>query len=546
MKKKRKGDTFVDFDSSSVDSLSGSTMLAEKEQEYEGKAFFPGMKIGDYTVIKQIGFGGMGIIIKASAPDSSFVALKVIKSEHINSKAMVKRFLKEMKISSMLKHKNIASFLGGGVDEYGRNYFAMKFIDGVNLHDLLEKNAISLNLALNIFTQLCTGLEYAHSQNIIHRDIKPENIIINKDGVVKIIDFGIARVDKKDTSSLTLTNVIMGSPIYMSPEQKSDFKHVDLRTDIYAAGAVFYEMLSGAMPGGLLRIDIIPEHLRSIVEKSIAYEVDKRYSSAGDILQDLNAYRNNKNFEKDQQAIRKIEDNVKLRQVLIRSFYPESIPDVAGLDIADFYIPAEGIGGNYYDYIKIDEMHTAILVGNIFENVDVEAALFLAMLRSVFRVIATESTDPGITFKKLNNFLSTERFNTFALFSYMIFNSKTKEVSIASAGYRPIMILRKGGKEFIEIKCDDVALGMIENYDYETIRMNLKKGDMILLSSDGVGKTVNREGEFFGDSKLADFVIANTEEECGCVVEGIKNTILKYGAGTAQQDDITVVLAKVK
>jgi serine phosphatase RsbU (regulator of sigma subunit) len=69
---------------------------------------------------------------------------------------------------------------------------------------------------------------------------------------------------------------------------------------------------------------------------------------------------------------------------------------------------------------------------------------------------------------------------------------------------------------------------------------------MILLSSDGVGKTVNREGEFFGDSKLADFVIANTEEECGCVVEGIKNTILKYGAGTAQQDDITVVLAKVK
>jgi len=545
MKQQKSNQTLIIPDFNSKKPQNSSNSDTSKDLPCGEKPPLPGVKIGDYTVISQIGFGGMGIIMKASAPDSSLVALKIIKSEHMHSQSLVQRFIKEMKISSMLNHKNIASFLGGGVDNFGHNYFAMEFIDGINLHDLLAKNAISLSLALNIFTQLCTGLAYAHSQNIIHRDIKPENIIINKKGIVKIIDFGIARLDRTNATSMTMTNVIMGSPIYMSPEQKSDFKHVDSRTDIYAAGAVFYEMLSGAMPGGLLRMDIIPKNLRSIVEKAIAYDVKERYTSAKSILKDLDSYMNNKNFARDQKAIRKIEDNIKLRQILIRSFYPEKIPEVTGLDIADFYIPAEGIGGNYYDYIKINETYTAILVGNIFDYVDVEAALFLAMLRSVFRMIAKESTDPGVTLKKLNDVLSTERFNTLALFSYIIFNSKTKTASIATAGYRPIMILRKGAKSFIDIQCDDIAIGMIENYNYETIQIKLRTDDIILLFSEGVGKTVNREGEYFSESKLSDWVIKNADKDCETMVDGIKNAILKYGAGTAQQDDITVVLAKV-
>lgn len=524
-------------------SLHKNSTILMKEEDHTPEA---GTKIGEYTVISQIGSGGMGRIMKASAPNGDPVALKIIKGEHINNKALVDRFEQEMKISSMLNHKNIAEILGWGVDDNCRNYFAMEFVDGKNIRDMLEKNEVSLNVALDIFSQLCTGLEYAHSKSVVHRDIKPENIILDKNGVVKIVDFGIARADTAAFANLTMTDVIMGSPIYMSPEQKSDFKNVDHRADIYAAGAVFYEMLSGEMPGGLLRIDLIPENLRAIVEKAIAYQVDDRYASCNDILEDLRDYQQAGRVTSDQKAIRKIEDNVKLRQALIDSFYPDSNPEVPGLDLDAFYIPAEGIGGNYYDYIKIDESHTGILVGNLFDQPDVESALFLAMLRSAFRLLAKETGDPGETLKKLNDFMSGERFDYFAVFSYMVFNSETQEIAVATAGYRPVMVKKRQAEDFIDIQPEGVGIGIMENYTYETSIMKLEQGDLILLSSAGIGKTVNREGKPFGDDRLAKLVIANADDEAATVIEGIKNTILYYGAGTAQEDDITVVIGKLK
>lgn len=524
------------------DNSKNSTIVMQEED----KPPEAGTHIGEYTVISQIGFGGMGRIMKASSPKGNSVALKIIKGEHVNNQALVDRFEQEMKISSMLHHTNVAEILGWGVDDAGRNYFAMEFVDGKNIRDMLESNEVNLNMALNIFSQLCTGLEYAHSKNVVHRDIKPENIILDKNGVVKIVDFGIARVDTPESANLTMTNVIMGSPIYMSPEQKSDFKNVDHRADIYAAGAVFYEMLSGEMPGGLLRIDLIPENLRAIVEKAIAYNANDRYASCDEILKDLEKYQKEGRITSDQQAIRKIEDNVKLRQALIDSFYPDANPAVPGLDMDAFYIPAEGIGGNYYDYIKIDESHTGILVGNLFEQPDVESALFLAMMRSAFRLLAQETTCPGETLKKLNDFMSGERFDNFAVFSYMVFNSKTKDISVATAGYRPVMIKKSRAEEFTYLQPDGVGIGIMEDYDYETATMKLKSKDLILLSSAGLGKTVNREGKPFGDERLVELVLANAESDAGHIIEGVKNTILYYGAGTAQEDDITVVVAKVK
>ncbi len=502
-----------------------------------------GTLIGDYTVISQIGTGGMGRIMKASAPDGAVVALKIIKSEHIGKKAIIERFEQEMKICASLSHRNIASIIGWGLDSFGRNYFAMEFVEGSDLRDRLVDNEVGLALAVDVFTQLCEGLLYAHSKGVIHRDIKPENIIIDREGVAKIVDFGIA----KDTTSgsMTMTDVVMGSPIYMSPEQKSDFKNVDRRADIYAAGAVFYEMLSGEMPGGLLRIDLVPENLRTIIEKCIAYKAEDRYSSCLDILEDLKTYCQGGCITRDQKAIRLIEGNVKLRQALIDSFYPCENPTVRGLALDAFYIPAEGIGGNYYDYIKIDDDRTGILVGNLFERPDVQAAFFLAMLRSAFRIFATESTDPGKVLSKVNNFMSKERFDNFAVMSYMVFDSSTSEISVATAGFRPVMVLKDGAEDFLDIQPEGVAIGVMEDYEYATETMKLAKGDLMMLSSAGIGKTVNREGIPFGDQRLAKTTLSNASKTPSEIISGIKNTILYYGAGTAQEDDITVLIAKV-
>lgn len=540
---------------SSCSVAAAMTIVENSDAEYSVKTMVvdnhelppeAGSKIGNYTIISQIGFGGMGRIMKASAPDGSLAALKIIKSEHINNQSLVERFQQEMKISSLLHHKNVAEIFGWGVDNTGRHYFAMEYVDGQNVRTLLNQNSVNLNMAIDIFTQLCEGLKYAHSQDVIHRDIKPENIILNSAGILKIVDFGIARIDNDSVRSMTMTNVVMGSPIYMSPEQKSDFKNVDKRTDIYAAGAMFYEMLSGEMPGGLLRIDLIPENLRAIVEKAIAYDAEDRYADTEAILRDIEFYKQGGCITKDQKAIRKIEDNVKLRQALIDSFYPEENPSIPGLDLDAFYVPAEGIGGNYYDYITIDDSHTGILVGNLFDQPDVNAALFLAMLRSAFRIFAGESIDPGVTLKKLNDFMSGERFDYFAVFSYMIYNSSKKEISVATAGYKPVMVLKNGADDFIKLQPEGVGIGIMENYDYESMSMQLNENDLILLSSAGLAKTKNREGKPFGDERLHKLVLANAEISCKEIIEGISNTILYYGAGTAQEDDITIVIAKVK
>ena len=141
--------------------------------------------------------------------------------------------------------------------------------------------------------------------------------------------------------------------------------------------------------------------------------------------------------------------------------------------------------------------------------------------------------------------MSGERFDYFAVFSYMIFDSTSREISVATAGYRPVMVLKKGADEFVNMQPDGVGIGIMEDYEYKSATMKLNPQDLILLSSSGPGKTKNRKGELFGDEKLAELVLANTDETCGTIVEGIKNTILKYGAGTAQEDDITAVIAKV-
>ena len=128
----------------------------------------------------------------------------------------------------------------------------------------------------------------------------------------------------------------------------------------------------------------------------------------------------------------------------------------------------------------------------------------------------------------------------------MVFNRETKEIAVATAGYRPVKILKNRDDSFLDILPDGVAVGIMEDYEYDTVKMKLQPDDIILLSSAGVEKTINMQGVPFGNEKLSELVIANRNEKSFIMVEGIKNTILQYGAGMAQQDDITVLIARVK
>jgi serine/threonine-protein kinase len=231
---------------------------------YEGKI------IGNYKVIKQIAEGGMGSVFLAERADGQFeqkVALKIIKPG-MNSNEIIKRFLSERQILARLQHPNIAKLLDGGLTDDNLPYFTMEYVEGEPIDEYCDKNNLSVEERLKIFITVCSAIQYAHHNLVIHRDIKPSNIMIKKDGTVKLLDFGIAKVLSEDTlnegENLTQTGLHVMTPEYASPEQiKSE--HVTTSTDIYSLGLVLYELLTGE------KVHNIKNYSPVEMEKAICY-----------------------------------------------------------------------------------------------------------------------------------------------------------------------------------------------------------------------------------------------------------------------------------
>jgi eukaryotic-like serine/threonine-protein kinase len=259
----------------------------------------PQKKFGKYEVLDVVGHGGMGVVYKAVDPEiGRLVGIKVMTSAVMNDPLLLKRFYREAQSAGKLQHPNIVTIYDLGVQE-AIPYIVMEFLEGESLDVALRSGrALTLEDKLNIVMQVCNGLAYAHEQSIVHRDIKPGNVMLLKDGTVKLVDFGIARIGAE---YVTRTGQLMGSIQYMSPEQIHG-EHVDLRTDIFSTGVLLYQMLTNSLPfedqdagATLLRIinspppplsKFLPEYPREldgIVQRVLAKNPDDRYQTATEL-----------------------------------------------------------------------------------------------------------------------------------------------------------------------------------------------------------------------------------------------------------------------
>jgi serine/threonine-protein kinase len=211
------------------------------------------LEFSRYSIKEELGRGSMGRIYKAyDLKLERYVALKLIHLETDMHKdeieERIRRFLLEAKATANLNHPNIVSLYDYD-EKDGIFYMTMELIVGESLQEMIKNlKRIEIESALEIIKQICSALEYAHKQNIIHRDIKPSNIIINRDGRVKILDFGLAKIiNLSKDESCTVTGMRVGSPSYMSPEQINS-NTLDVRSDIFSLGIVFYEMLTSVNP----------------------------------------------------------------------------------------------------------------------------------------------------------------------------------------------------------------------------------------------------------------------------------------------------------
>ena len=209
--------------------------------------FFPQLEI-----IECLGRGGMGVVYKARQPRlNRLVALKLLAPEKGRDPQFAERFEGEAKALAQLNHPDIVTVYDFG-ETNGLYYLLMEFVDGVNLRQLMRSQKITPEQALAIVPRICEALQYAHDRGIVHRDIKPENILLDRQGQLKIADFGIAKIMGADhpASAGAEARQIVGTPHYMAPEQVDHPKTVDHRADIYSLGVVFYELLTGELPRG--------------------------------------------------------------------------------------------------------------------------------------------------------------------------------------------------------------------------------------------------------------------------------------------------------
>ena len=280
-------------------------------------AAFVGSRLGNYKILERIGAGGMGVVY--AAHDTRLgrkVALKFLLKRFTGDRDRLLRFVREARAASALNHPGIITIHEIGESE-GTQYIATEFVEGETLRALMSRGPLPLSETLDIAIQTAAALSAAHEAGVMHRDIKPENLMLRRDGIVKVLDFGLAKLSEErggagaDTRAATRAldrtspGVVMGTVTYMSPEQARGLA-VDTRTDVFSLGVVLYEMLAGTSPfagetagdvvAAILKTEpaplrdfdqAVPGELERIVGKALAKDREARYQTAKELLADL-------------------------------------------------------------------------------------------------------------------------------------------------------------------------------------------------------------------------------------------------------------------
>jgi len=245
-----------------------------------------------FQILECLGRGGMGVVYKVRQLKlNRIVALKILAPEKASESRFAERFEREAQALARLNHPNIVTVYDFGEAD-GMFYLLMEYVDGVSLRQLLQTRQLAPEEALAIVPKICEALQFAHEQGVVHRDIKPENVLLDRQGRVKIADFGIAKLVTGQQPQPTITqDQVIGTPHYMAPEQMERPQLVDHRADIYSLGVVFYEMLTGELPLGKfqppskkVQVDV---RLDEVVLHALEKEPERRYQQVSQIKTDV-------------------------------------------------------------------------------------------------------------------------------------------------------------------------------------------------------------------------------------------------------------------
>ncbi|MES2199660.1 MAG: protein kinase [Chlamydiota bacterium] len=409
--------------------------------------------IGPYKIEALLSKGSMSWLYMGLDPKTKTpVVVKVLPSSLVENQESLDRFLKESKLTSLTNHPNIVKLYGEGSWEGGL-YIAMEWIRGISLRQFLTKQSFSLKRSLEIILQICYALKHLHENHIIHRDLKPENILITEEGMIKVIDFGIAQI-VQDTP-LLLSPKIVGTPNYMSPEQKKAPNEVSYTSDIYSLGVLAYELILGKLSFGVIHTSLLPQGLRKIINKALAISVDQRYQTIDALISDLSTYLDSGEIDKEkpqQDASMELLEVFQKNSTSLSSFSP---PSWTYADIGISKIKSSHKLGLYYDLFLLPGDCCLILIADPLEQ-GLDALFSAANLRGVVKTLIAKNTQlidgsfvitPFI--QDLHDQMALDPFISQFALSYLYLNPIAATVQFYNAGLSQVIYTPAGAVSHI-------------------------------------------------------------------------------------------------
>jgi serine/threonine protein kinase len=454
---------------------------------------------------------------------------------------MIDRFFKEAEIIALADHPNIVKLYGHGQWEGGL-YIAMEYIQGTLLKDYIIQNTTTLERAIELTLNIAGALCHLHTNGIIHRDLKPENIIITEENEIKVIDFGIAQLLLTQGSArITQDSKLMGTPVYMSPEQQDNPSAVSYPSDIYSLGIIAFELMTSKLCHGTINLAAIPPKIRAILNTALKADLEERYQDIVDFMMDLSAYlkegveepviedlpiqdsthppkaeeskepekKKKKEEEKEEkeelpsnnEAFEELMTNLKEAQSLL---IPPVIPSWSPIDIGLINHSGSGVSGVYFDFFELKDGAYGVIMGECAAG-GAQGVIFTAVLRGMIRSLSWSATKPVELVAYLNDLLTNDTLDQIFTLSYLILYPDRNQLHFISCGYGNLWHIQSGSDTPQKISADNIALGIDPEAEFLEVNHEWGVGNSIILNTFRAMSPVSEKEKGFTekDFKLA-------------------------------------------
>lgn len=442
-------------------------------------------KIGPYKIEGLISTGGMSYIYIAKHPTTGeAIVVKVVRNKHLKNKEMLSRLLNEAKVIGLTSHPNIVKLFDLGQWEKGL-YIAMEYVQGVSLRQFIKKNTISHKRALEIVLQIAYALTHLHSHGVIHRDLKPDNVLITESGDIKLIDFGIAQFLQPGDERITKGRARVGTPNYMSPEQKENPDQVSFSTDIFSLGIITYELYLGQMCYGVIRMNLLPMRLRNILEKCLKIDPKERYQDIVAFISDISDFM--KHMDEIEEVSEDLTSIVQNTRELLLSQKPPSWPEVAiGIAVKE----GPGFNSIYLDFFSLRQNQYAILLAEPVKKT-IDSLTYTPMLRGIARTVV-KCTDFQLikTLNLFNQILCEDPMHKLFRLLFLKLDTEKNAFSFASCDSTNLFHFGEGAHEPRILTTPNPAIGSDPNLSFLSTEGQWEIGSTLILSS--------QKGEFGG------------------------------------------------